>query len=86
MTGPEPSPELLKRHKAAMTLVRRLPPEDRLILLGYVVGLVPSSELERYERDAVAVPDRDGHDERHTGPVQGDHLPRSLTPSSTRGA
>lgn len=46
-----PSKALMKRHEKAIELVPRVQQQDRILLLGFVVGLLRSPELERLEAE-----------------------------------
>ena len=52
MASKQPDTVIQRRHEAAMDLIDYVAPEDRILLLGYVTGLVPvSMELLRLEAE-----------------------------------
>ena len=52
MSSKQPDTVIQRRHEAAMDLVHYVDAEDRILLLGYVTGLVPvSMELLRLEAE-----------------------------------
>ena len=51
MQDPKPSAVLLRRHLAAMRIIDQVHPRERIDLLGYVTGLLPSPLLDRAEQD-----------------------------------
>lgn len=66
MASQIPDMVIQRRHEAAMELAPFLDIEDRILLLGYVSGLIPvSPEFERLE--AEIPPERRCHP--HKGPV-----------------
>ena len=55
MPTKQPDPVVQRRHDAAMELVHFVDVDDRILLLGYVTGLVPvSAELLRLEAEEEA--------------------------------
>jgi hypothetical protein len=52
MSNKQPDPVVQRRHEAAMEVIHHVGEEDRILVLGYVTGLIPPSpEFERLEAE-----------------------------------
>jgi hypothetical protein len=52
MSSKQPDPVIQRRHEAAMEVVPYVDTEERILLLGFVTGLIPPSpEFERLEAE-----------------------------------
>jgi hypothetical protein len=52
VSSQQPDPVIQRRHEAAMEVVQHVGEDQRILLLGYVTGLIPlSPDLERYEAE-----------------------------------
>jgi hypothetical protein len=50
MSSKQPDPVIQRRHEAAMEVVQHVDKDERILLLGFVTGLIPPSrEFERLE-------------------------------------
>jgi hypothetical protein len=52
MPSKQPDPVIQRRHDAAMDIVHYVDQDERILLLGFVTGLIPASpEFERLEAE-----------------------------------